>query len=288
MPGLILQALGACRVQNAGKESMTHYRRTALGVAFLVSSLLATATLAEVPAGWTEADMSAAKVRELQTSLMVAALRCRAGGMDIVDSYNDFIAAARPQISAANAQLKAHFMAAGPIDGQRDYDRYTTALANYYGADETTPQRCDEAASMAREAAAAGGNLPLLAARAIPIAAFASATDEAEDLIPDPKYGHAVEWRDNRLGDRYASWNRNYDRDGGGPVYDDGWGRSSESDRGYYREDDRTDYGDHDRYASRDDTDYDRGRGAYSDDRDARSNDLDVSEDVHEIGDDRY
>src|SRR5689334_17915523 len=210
MPRIILQALGAFRVQTAGNGSMTHYRRTALGAAFLVSSLLSTVALAETPAGWTEADISAAKVRELQTSLMVAALRCRAGGMDIVDSYNDFIAAARPQINAANSQLKAHFMAAGPIVGQRDYDRYTTALANYYGADETTPQRCDEAASMAREAAAAGGNLPLLAARAIPIAAFAAATNEADDLIPNPKYGQAVQWRDSRLGDRYASWNRDY------------------------------------------------------------------------------
>src|SRR5580704_1641081 len=122
------------RVRQAGYFTMQKHVRVALGAAAIATSLVSMAASAAGPACWSQADVSAAKVRELQTRLMVAALRCRANGTNILASYNNFVSSDRGAIAAANERLKAHFMAAGPVAGQKDYDRYTTSLANAYGA----------------------------------------------------------------------------------------------------------------------------------------------------------
>ena len=131
--------------------------------------------LASAPANaagcWAKGDAAvAAKVRELQTMLMVGALRCRATGIDILPSYNAFVSTHRKTIAAMNDRLKAHFASSGPTEGQRRYDRYTTALANGYGAGMTGPESCAEMSDLAREArgAADAAELIALAERSVP------------------------------------------------------------------------------------------------------------------------
>ena len=141
---------------------MTKYSRTALGAA-AVAICLSSAAPAASSSCWTQADISAAKVRQMQTKLMVAALRCRASGYDILASYNRFIRAKRGEITAANDRLKAHFRAASRSSGERDYDRYTTSLANHYGGARTNPNSCAEAENLAQNAAS-GGSLIAVAA----------------------------------------------------------------------------------------------------------------------------
>jgi hypothetical protein len=138
----------------------------AVGALALALCVLANPARATSTSGWSQADISAAKIRELQTRLMVAALRCRAGGIDILASYNRFVGADRDQLRAANDRLKAHFMAAGAATGERDYDRYTTALANSYGASQWGPGSCEQAARLADDAIAARGKLIAVAERA--------------------------------------------------------------------------------------------------------------------------
>ena len=109
---------------------------------------------------WAAPERDAVSVRELQTMLMVASLRCRAMGIDILADYNGFMRASRGAIEAANSGIKAHF-ANG--DGQEGYDRFVTMLANHYGDDATDADACADAAATAHEAAAAPGQLLLLA-----------------------------------------------------------------------------------------------------------------------------
>ncbi len=130
----------------------------ALGIVSQPASALSTA-------GWSQADRSAATIREFQTKLMVAALRCRAAGIDVLASYNQFVAADRAELAAANDRLKAHFKSADPVNGDRAYDRYTTSLANASAGDQWGPGSCDNAARMAHEAAESKGNLLAVAAR---------------------------------------------------------------------------------------------------------------------------
>ena len=124
----------------------------------------ATAVLSAVSpatAGCMSADTaSAARVRDLQTFLMVETLRCSAMGYNISAHYNAFVRGNRAAINAANDQLKAYFIRAdGPVYGQRSYDRFTTRLANNYGADHTDGATCDMARSTAMEAAQMGNSI---------------------------------------------------------------------------------------------------------------------------------
>lgn len=148
----------------------------------VVAMAAAALCLASAPANaatcWAKEDAAAAaKVRELQTMLMVGALRCRASGIDILPSYNAFVSAHRKTIAAMNDRLKAHFATSGPAEGQRRYDRFTTALANGYGAGMTGPESCAEMSDLAREARAADGSAELIAIakRSVPASEAAAA-----------------------------------------------------------------------------------------------------------------
>jgi hypothetical protein len=172
------------------------------GAAGLVA---AASLLASVPAAaagcWKAEGATAAKVRDLQSRLMVATLRCRAIGADIEGSYSSFVRSNREAIQAANAVLKAQF-ATGDRLGERAYDSFATALANQYGADATTPELCQAAAAAAEDAAAAGGDVARLLAVADRLgpppplpggpceAGFASAMHAVVDTMPEPAVQH--------------------------------------------------------------------------------------------------
>jgi hypothetical protein len=112
---------------------------------------------------WSVQEVSAAKVRDLQTMLMVAGLRCRNTGTDVLAGYNRFVVTNRATITEVNNRLKMHFNSAyGSIEGQRSYDRFTTALANAYGAGGSGAGDCNDMADLAEDAAAARGSLRAL------------------------------------------------------------------------------------------------------------------------------
>jgi predicted RNase H-like nuclease len=113
---------------------------------------------------WAAQTVSAAKVRDLQTMLMVAGLRCRGTASDVLAGYNRFVATNRTAIVAFNDQLKGHFRAIhGAAEGQRRYDRFTTALANAYGAGGEGTANCADMARLADDAAAARSASALIA-----------------------------------------------------------------------------------------------------------------------------
>lgn len=118
---------------------------------------------------WKSEEASAAGVRELQSMLMVAALRCQVAGHPMMGDYNDFVQSNRGAISAMNDRLKAHFIHSfGPVGGQRAYDSFTTSMANGYGAAASGADVCGDADTLAREGAALRGSvegLMLLAER---------------------------------------------------------------------------------------------------------------------------
>lgn len=123
-----------------------------------------TAGQARAGAGcWTVEEASAAKVRDLQTMLMVAALRCHSSGVDVLADYNRFVAANRPVLVAANGQLKAHFVRVQGAAGQRGYDSFTTMLANGYGAAGAGAEGCADMAELARAGIEPGMTLLALA-----------------------------------------------------------------------------------------------------------------------------
>lgn len=120
-------------------------------------------TTANAQAGcWNTTQVAAAKIRDLQSRLMVATLRCSAMGVNVAAAYNRFLAANRDTIRGANTVLMSQFQTAHGRQAQVHYDRFATALANIYGDDATNGTVCAETAVLAEEAAAAQGDIDAL------------------------------------------------------------------------------------------------------------------------------
>ena len=128
---------------------------------FLCAATVAAVVTAPIQAAcWKADEASAAGVRELQSMLMVAALRCQVAGHPMMDDYNQFVQANRTTIGAMNDRIKAHFIRTfGAIGGQRAYDSFTTSMANGYGAAASSADVCADADSLAREGAGMSGSL---------------------------------------------------------------------------------------------------------------------------------
>jgi hypothetical protein len=161
---------------------MTICSRAALTAASAVFCLAAIATPAAAANCWTPTDVAAAKVREMQTRLAVTVLQCRSK-LDIRASYNQFLRSGHSALRSANERLKAHFMAEGKMVGQREYDRYTTALANAYGGGETSLASCAKTSALVTEATMANNNLLQLAAREVIVPTLPSAPCPANDAM---------------------------------------------------------------------------------------------------------
>jgi hypothetical protein len=140
---------------------MTKYAlKGALGLA--AASLLFVQPAQAAMACWGPQQAAAAKLRDLQSKLMVATMRCQAMGLDVLGAYNDFVRVNRTTIQAANGVIRAQFAAGHGAEGEDYYDRFTTALANEYGDDPTDDAVCEATAGIAAEAAAAQGDVTML------------------------------------------------------------------------------------------------------------------------------
>ncbi len=98
---------------------------------------LAAAAIIAAPAQascWKADQVAAAKVRDLETMLMVSALRCRSSGT-MLARYNKFVVQARPALMQVNDTLRNHFAeSVGAGRALNAYDGYVTRIANRYGA----------------------------------------------------------------------------------------------------------------------------------------------------------
>lgn len=84
---------------------------------------------------WTPLALDAAATRELDTMLMVSALKCRYERPELLARYNVIVRHNRPALVAANQRLRAHFEnAVGKRAAEGAYDSYVTRVANRYGA----------------------------------------------------------------------------------------------------------------------------------------------------------
>lgn len=123
--------------------------------------IIAAATLAALctspaqAACWSDTAVSAAKVRDLETMLMVSSLRCRTADNAMLNQYNRFVTRSRPALAAVNQTLRAQFAGAGGLNA---YDRFVTAIANRYGAG-AEGLGCDDMTAILSAAEAEEGSL---------------------------------------------------------------------------------------------------------------------------------
>ena len=146
-----------------GEWTMTKMMMTA---ALAAAMTLAAAQPASAAACWDQQHAAAAKVRDLQSRLMVATLRCQAMGYDVSPAYNRFVRANKDTIQSANGIIKAQFADSGAAGAERAYDSFTTALANAYGGDATNGGICQETEQAENDGETAAGDVSLLLALA--------------------------------------------------------------------------------------------------------------------------
>ncbi len=124
----------------------------------VVVATLAVCLATQAQAGcWTKAEVDAARVRDLDTMLMVSALRCRQADPGFVARYNAFVKGSKPGLVAANAVLRARFAKMGASA----FDNYVTRVANRYGTG-LDALACRDMASLVATAALAGKTLQRL------------------------------------------------------------------------------------------------------------------------------
>lgn len=114
---------------------------------------------------WQSYEIEAARVRDLQTMLMLESLKCRATNADMTDRYNSFSDKKHADIVNYDNILKARFMRANGItDGQRAYEEFATRIANSYSGASRSDSSCQMADTLLNLAINANDKeLPLLA-----------------------------------------------------------------------------------------------------------------------------
>ncbi len=104
---------------------------------------------------WSETAYQAAQLRDLDTMLMVATLRCRLKGTDFSADYNRFVVNKRPILSAANIEIQSAFsQTVGRARALGAYDDLMTKIANSYGSG-VAGMSCADFATLAKTAAEA-------------------------------------------------------------------------------------------------------------------------------------
>jgi hypothetical protein len=104
---------------------------------------------------WSDQSVDAARVRDMETMLMVSALRCRISGSDLLGAYNSFVRGSRAALTEVNQILQAQFASNGGLNA---YDRYVTSVANHYGAG-ADGLSCRDMASILSAAGAEGNSI---------------------------------------------------------------------------------------------------------------------------------
>lgn len=103
-------------------------KRAALGVVLMAVSVQ------PAQACWTNAAQDAAKIKHLNTMLMVTALRCRNTADNFLPDYNQFVVKHNSLIGAQNTALRNHLSATyGARGAEGALDRMSIGYANSYG-----------------------------------------------------------------------------------------------------------------------------------------------------------
>jgi hypothetical protein len=127
----------------------------------LTAAAAAWAVLAAAPAHaaattcWSPVEEAAAKVRNLQTRLMVATLHCQLVGADITPAYNNFVRVNRTTLQGANSVLRTRL-------GERAYDSFVTLIANLSAGGMADAAQCAVAADVAGAGEGASGDVQKL------------------------------------------------------------------------------------------------------------------------------
>ena len=99
-----------------------------------LATILAALTVQPAQACWSSASQDAAKIKHLNTMLMVTALRCRNTADNFLPQYNRFVTKHNALIGSQNSLLKIQLAQTSGAGGALNaLDRMSIGYANSYG-----------------------------------------------------------------------------------------------------------------------------------------------------------
>lgn len=99
-----------------------------------LAAVVAALTVQPAQACWSSASQDAAKIKHLNTMLMVTALRCRNTADNFLPQYNRFVTQHNALIGSQNNVLKAHLSQTYGAGGAMNaLDKMSIGFANSYG-----------------------------------------------------------------------------------------------------------------------------------------------------------
>jgi hypothetical protein len=113
-----------------------------VAVSLAILALAAGAAAPVAAACWEPEEYEAARMRDLQTVLMVSALKCGRADPEMPGAYNKWVGRAKTKLVEGEQKLLAHFVREGD---KSKYDKFTTALANRYSEYAEDPRFCARA-----------------------------------------------------------------------------------------------------------------------------------------------
>ncbi|MBA2920556.1 hypothetical protein GON01_02480 [Sphingomonas sp. MAH-20] len=157
----------------------------------LLKSTAAAATLAMLAtptqaACWNQATFEAAQVRELETMLMVGAMRCMQDSANFSGDYNAFVRNNSEALKGAGETLRSHFASEFGPEGRQAYHNFVSGEADRFmgGAARLS---CQDLGTIARMAANAGSTPALVrfatAAEVRPAAPAKLCREEASSVM---------------------------------------------------------------------------------------------------------
>lgn len=131
-----------------------------------LAALVSALTMQPAHACWNNASQDAAKIKHLNTMLMVTALRCRNTPDNFLPQYNRFVTKYNALIGSQNNVLKAQLSQTyGPGGAINALDKMSIGFANSYGTGHRS-MNCRELKQLASELSTTQHGVETMAAAA--------------------------------------------------------------------------------------------------------------------------
>lgn len=131
---------------------MLFYRFAASALLMATSvTAQASAELASVAECWRADEAKAVRIQNLQTMLMVDAIKCQETMASTLEGYNAFLAKRQDTLIANKYLMQAHFVRKlGPVEGAKAATDYDTKVGNLLSASPISVDRCESTGMYAR------------------------------------------------------------------------------------------------------------------------------------------
>lgn len=166
---------------------MLYLRFAASAMLMAAATAQANTQVANAVECWRADEAKAVRIQNLQTMLMVDAIKCQDTMASTLEGYNSFITKWQDRLVANKYIVQAHFVRRlGPVEGAKAATDYHTRVGNQLSASPISVDRCESTGMFARLAANASDDDLVIMANALAGAVEVTECPAAEPVKAKP------------------------------------------------------------------------------------------------------